>query len=234
MTGSSCVAGLHVRARLYFRGMVRPAEQCIFCGCPEVSKEDVFPQWISRALNGAAVVESPTFSWRVLRTEGDSTRAVGSPGSAPLIRVTARCVCEPCNNVWMSQLEEAAKPFVEPMVFGRSVQLSTADQTTVAFWVAKTAAALEYTLETDSRLISTADHHWMYQHRLAPPEMSIWACGYREPNTFGAWHHQTSVWAAEGEPDVGRYLGQLYRMTFVIHRLVFQAAGFQTRAGWKY
>jgi len=46
-----------------------------------------------------------------------------------------RVVCKHCNERWMSQMEVAARPFIEPMLLGRPVTLRGSQIETVAAWI---------------------------------------------------------------------------------------------------
>ena len=52
---------------------------------------------------------------------------------------TVAAVCQRCNNVWMSGLEQGAKAMLEPTLHGRGRVLHAGGQRTLAAWALKTA-----------------------------------------------------------------------------------------------
>ncbi|MCU1485236.1 MAG: hypothetical protein JWN67_1982 [Actinomycetia bacterium] len=121
-------------------GQSRRTVRCTFCGLirPQ-AKEDVIPKWLARELGGVApfVAEARHFSGSdelISRTE----RKVGSAAAYKL-----RGVCVTCNNGWMSELENAARAVLLPMVRGETVVLDATAQVLVASWCAKTALTLD-------------------------------------------------------------------------------------------
>jgi hypothetical protein len=74
--------------------------------------------------------------WRAMRQcnswKGSTakTQTVSRPGG--LKRKKLRVVCEPCNNEWMSVIENDAKRVVLPMMLGQSLFLEEAAQPPLA------------------------------------------------------------------------------------------------------
>ena len=54
--------------------------------------------------------------------------------------MTAKVICQPCNNNWLSRIDNAAAQVLRPLVRGeREVALDSAGQTAVASWIYKCA-----------------------------------------------------------------------------------------------
>jgi len=106
---------------------------CIFCAAPASSKEDAWPLWLLRQIrtNVPARIDAergtqPLRSWRV----------VGAG-------LTVRFVCAPCNNGWMSELENRVKPIVLRLLDNTGTNLTVEEQTTLAAWAVKNAMVFE-------------------------------------------------------------------------------------------
>ena len=101
---------------------------CIFCGKTPVTKEDLFSKWILRLL----AREFDTVKCR----KGSSSRSSADAywESDQPNRTVVKCVCRPCNNGWMSELERAAKPTLASLILGEGVALDTEMQETIAKW----------------------------------------------------------------------------------------------------
>src|SRR5258706_8629356 len=114
------------------RTNLRPPGKCIFCDQGGLSKEHMWADWlrdyIPRAMLEHIIGEVAIFPDK---RELTRKRRAGDPHSRKI-----RCVCEECNNEWMSQLQEDAKPFLLPMLTGIHTSLRRKGQTTLAAWVA--------------------------------------------------------------------------------------------------
>jgi len=123
-------------------------------------------------------------------------------------RFLAKCVCETCNNQWMSDIEAAAMPTLTEMIDGHAVTLDQSQQEAIAKWLGLKALVSQY-LRSDK-----------------PPLIDVWVSNFyaakRPPNTW--------------QIRIGRYEGQqmvsLLNTTIdttVVHALVpfaFKRPGF--------
>jgi hypothetical protein len=120
------------------------ARTCVFCGGSPVTKEHVLAEWISNAL---AAGRGPGLQRFTGKRQLGRFRAPQPPQDDPaptrIFDQQVRKYCKPCNNGWMSSLEAAVRPLLEPMFWGKQVELATADQTLVARWATKTAVVAQ-------------------------------------------------------------------------------------------
>src|SRR4051794_30508676 len=106
--------------------------RCAACDSAAVmSREDVLPRWLHGGLRTASRADGST-RVQPLRARLD-LRA----------RIWANAVCRPCNNGWMSRLETAVQPALEPLILGPSRQGSIEDATILATWATKTSLIVE-------------------------------------------------------------------------------------------
>lgn len=63
-------------------------------------------------------------------------------------------VCAECNNGWMSQLEEEARPLLEELAAGRPVALPETDQAALAKWFCKNAILHDHLQSAPQRVIA--------------------------------------------------------------------------------
>jgi hypothetical protein len=68
---------------------------CIFCGNPADSKEDLFPRWILKRVK----TRQPLY-----RQMGDAPPEITEDQE-----VRIPCVCQKCNNTWMSGMEKTVQ-----------------------------------------------------------------------------------------------------------------------------
>jgi hypothetical protein len=107
--------------------------RCVFCGCERtLTKEHVFPEWARPYLQS----DGPGTHQRIEIREAGTTERLRSGEPATL---TVRSVCAPCNNGWMSSLEQTAMPHLLPLIKGHERTLFPPAQRTVATWAVKTA-----------------------------------------------------------------------------------------------
>lgn len=137
-----------VRCRFDLRyGTPKPLKsgQCIYCEkrC-KFSDEHVFPDWLSGCFPRRHTVtdhhlrrpETHSFEESPIHTE--TFRRSGDPYTT-----VVRNVCESCNNVWMSELQNEAKPLVLSLAKGEQTHLDDAERLTLARWSAMTSINLE-------------------------------------------------------------------------------------------
>jgi hypothetical protein len=135
------------------------ANKCIFCGNPAGSREHIWPKWI---------LERRTFGpFRLKRA--------GAPDLILNTELTTKAVCHDCNTGWMSKLEAALKPILEPMFEGKSVSLDIYQQQLIALWMVKMAFVWDSTKgrNTDNAFFRHADGTALAQ-RIMPPFTAVW------------------------------------------------------------
>ena len=138
---------------------------CIFCGNPVDSKEDAWPLWLVRRLGNTeeGIVEGQ---------RGKQTPHSWRAGKYPL-RTGNVCKVS-CNNGWMSDLENRAKPIIERFFLYEQVSLDQHDQTTLAIWICKNAMVYE-TLRHESSWFFTSQEHKLFRESFhLPLHTSIW------------------------------------------------------------
>ena len=105
------------------------ARKCVFCEREvPLTLEHVFPSWISSVLMPAESVV------HIHRLEGEVVRA----HTSAKMDATVKRVCERCNNGWMHELEEAARPVLTPLI--RKTQprgLAPIEQEVISTWAIK-------------------------------------------------------------------------------------------------
>ena len=100
---------------------------CIFCGNPDDSKEDLFPRWILKRV----VTHQPLY-----RRMGDAPPEITEDQE-----VRVPCVCQRCNNTWMSGMETTVKKSLGQMIEDLSLPLGRQNRQNLAEWAAKAPCA---------------------------------------------------------------------------------------------
>src|SRR5713226_3860976 len=114
---------------------------CGFCSAPDVSQEHLWAGWLGKViLESRAQGGMKRFQAQIER----GGKAVAFPKHD--LQLTVGMPCEACNNGWMSDLENAVKAFMTPMVFrGEKTILDEDRQRSLIRWIVKTAMVNEFT-----------------------------------------------------------------------------------------
>jgi hypothetical protein len=141
----------------------------MFCGQPASTKEHAWPEWLLELLGGGRVAviqhergNEPMRTWR----------GVGAG-------VTVKHVCRTrCNNGWMSDLEDCAKPILTPLVQGVRSSLDTLSQITIATWAVKTAMVFEATRVDHDWFYTREERRYVMEESTPPARTSVWIGSY--------------------------------------------------------
>lgn len=169
---------------------------CIFCPNEANSNEHPLPQWLDSVL-GPRLDSDFQFN---SRTEGPNElpkvkKKSGSPRTKRL-----RVVCESCNNVWMSWLQDAAKSLMSNLIRDEDVTLSLRDKTILASWMAMTTMVLEF--DNSYRAISERERFWLRSLRLPPPTHWTIFAGRVIADAGHTWYfHDPAIIYRRGEPQ---------------------------------
>lgn len=157
--------------------------RCIFCGSEDLSEEHLIADWVFRAF---ARSRNPGPLFRGLMADGNQLHLEGGD---PIL--TARVVCQACNNGWMSGIDRAAAEALKPLIQGRStVTLNGDAQAAVAAWIYKSALTYDAFQNGDAGRLVTSRPGFMAT-RAAPAGCTIYL-GPAVPTPF----------MIEGAPEV--------------------------------
>jgi hypothetical protein len=156
------------------------ATQCDICGEEaSLSKEHVFPTWLTNALDQE--------STNVVFARPGRERRWRSQGH---LGVTVGGVCTNCNNGWMAQLESDVRPVVTPFIEGAWPSLGRLERATLARWALKTAMVVD--LMSKERFFELSDRMAVARQEPLRLSMTIWQG--RLLATFTAMSVDYRVW----------------------------------------
>jgi hypothetical protein len=166
---------------------------CIFCGGSPVTAEHVWPRWIAKYLPDAKAEH-----YVVVEAEGRE-EAVEYRGERVPFSTTVRCVCKPCNEGWMAELERTAEHELHAMIEGRAQTLHEWRQSIAATWAFKTAIMVEQA-QADLRAIPTEVYRLFRQYLTAPPFSQVWLALYAgdSPHFYGRGSMRLVITAPAG------------------------------------
>ena len=191
------------------------ARECVFCGTTPVTAEHAWPDWIDKEvpLRGpASVLHTPTQGapyWRGQHIRSRNTRV--------------RRVCKTCNEGWMSELEEAVKPILRPMLNGIARTLNDGEQATLATWAVKTAWMLDF-IDSGHHPVVPKDHYSILMNDKTPPAgVYVLAATYSGTKYGHYWWQQSLRFPPEKTAGIPPPHG--YFSTLCIGEVVIQVAG---------
>jgi hypothetical protein len=143
------------------------SKPCRFCGTTDrqITNEHVWPEWLADFLPN---ISQPGHSERW------SSGAGRQRWRQPLLTSTVRAFCNACNAGWMSDIENAAKPIIGPMVRGLAATLDASAQRAVANWAVLKGLVAVQTSQNEQPI---PERHYaaVYSARGAHPGMTrIW------------------------------------------------------------
>lgn len=149
---------------------------CIFCSNSANSPEHIWPKWM-----GAHFQPSPH----------DTSIAIAEqfhPPTAPIhmsrhghpTTLKLKVVCRGCNNGWMSEIEAAAKPYLERMLLGQRTSLDDIAQLHIARWL--TLKMMVFERNDPSSAVFTRTQTVAFAENKSPPDyMKIWLFWTHDP-----------------------------------------------------
>lgn len=166
-------------------------KSCIFCGAVgKLTNEHIWGDWtrnyVPRTQNKhefrSIVAKTPT---------SETAEPVRIRAGDPL-NSQVKVVCKPCNNGWLSQIQEKAKPYLIPLVEGRGAFLGRQAQRQIATWATMATMTGEY-LSRDPQNISVpqSERSKFMQTSRPPRNWRIWIGKYEREKWAGQWLHNS-------------------------------------------
>lgn len=176
---------------------------CIFCNKRRPrAREDAIPHWMTDVLKPSGSISTDF----ITVVPGEPIRRRQAK-FADLAALKLKDVCVDCNGRWMSQLENATKPLLEPMMLGRTRELDSAEERQVAAWAQLKCLSLDAYYRGDYRGLRHLPERLAHEFygRRQPLENSLVTIGRYVPPRMGVmmpWgrHMLEYPTNAEGSP----------------------------------
>lgn len=183
--------------------------ECAFCPhTAKLSAEHIWSQWMRK------LFPSKRFNFIQRDMEGNIVGIWNKPD----IDVTAKVVCKPCNEGWMSNLENNhAKTAMSDLILGKKEFTITHTQAqAIARFAFKTAVVVDH-MKRDVELFFPRPVRHQFRHSLKiPRSVQMWLSGYL-PMGSG---NLLPFWYNDSFPG-GRHL-KLYVCTYAVGHFAFQ------------
>ncbi len=166
-------------------------KKCIFCGRRrKMTAEHIWGDWLKAYVK----IEMNKHHFEAIKVPapGAPTTSVVRIKAGDPLRSKVRVVCEECNNRWLSEIQNSAKPFLIPLIEGKKCVLGKIAQERVAAWCAMATMTAEY-IDPDPTSIAVPqrDRDWLMANGTAPPGWKIWIGRYQRHKWVGRWIHMT-------------------------------------------
>jgi hypothetical protein len=209
--------------------MARASKYCIFCGGSPTTREHIWADWLAKYIPKTMKKHSSTTS--ILNPDRSIERTLRVWGGDPRSR-QLQIVCKHCNNGWMSELQQQAKPILIPLITGKlkdskPLLLDLKRQNILAAWSAMSVICSEY-FYPGRAAISVTDRRWLFNTKTAPNDFRIWIGDFERREWKPHWgHHSLRVtehgperWAIQED---GTPRSNTQTTTFVVGRLFIHA-----------
>jgi hypothetical protein len=174
-------------------------KRCIFCQKKtKLTREDFFPQWFREIYPAPPESEKARLNAEISWHERDATTGeiitivapskLARPGD--LADQTLRIACASCNNGWMSQLQQAAKPHLIPYIQGKWEPPNQAFRNVISSWATMFAMVVEFGDEPSA--VVPAIEREVFSRDLRPPiGAQVWAG--RLAGDLPYWFHRRAL-----------------------------------------
>lgn len=148
--------------------------RCIFCAkVGSLSKEHLWSEWTHELVRLPTAQHAHAWTHVVgSKTHGEISRTT-KDRQGHITTKQLRVVCKTCNETWMSQIEEAAKPILIPLILGRAGRLDQEVQAKLATWVTLKVMVAEQN-KREEAVFSEEERNLFMRERAIPSGVSIW------------------------------------------------------------
>jgi hypothetical protein len=172
-------------------------KKCVFCGgSPKegFSEEHILPKWLLKEFGLNKTKISPTH----FSKDG----VVISTRHHLLDDLVAGGICKKCNNEWMSQLEDSARPYILSLSSNEVsvVDLTSKERFILARWAFKTALTLNLGSNFHKNIPRT-HYEYIYHHTSKLPSNVLIAAQNHKHNQNFYWV-QGSIWQITNQTNI--------------------------------
>lgn len=190
------------------RATIALPKRCIFCDVEgKLTREDFFPEWFRKLYPAPAGSRGARLNAEATRPEVDPATgrivvnivptSLARPGD--LADQTLRVVCAPCNNGWMSRLQEAARPILTPYILGKWPRPTRAGRAVMSSWAAMFAMVIEFGDEP-SAIVPPIEREVFRYDRRPPIGAMVWAG--RLAGDLPYWFHRRTLRVTDDSTEI--------------------------------
>ncbi|MBB5985295.1 hypothetical protein HNP60_001269 [Sphingobium sp. B1D3A] len=158
------------------KGNTQHRKLCSFCGNGTATKEHIWPRWAAQLLPDDASHYRTAFAGKALSPTELLSHKEAQGG---VKTITIRTVCQKCNGGWMSQLEEAVRPWLEPMLKHEDVTITDIGKRLLAQYFTMKAMTADQNMAPHAFL--QKERREFYETRKVPDEIEVALLHYPGP-----------------------------------------------------
>jgi hypothetical protein len=168
-----------------------PVSHCIVCPSADLTEEHPWAKWLQPHL-----IKMTSFSHATVTvTEERKVQASRRVRVGDLQKRGLIVACARCNNGWMSDLQQKAKPHLLPLMHGDVSAIGINEQKLLTAWIAMTISVAEY---FGGRIaVPSADRRYIKKFRAAPPHWKIWIGNFARGDWRPHLVHNTFAFSSE-------------------------------------
>jgi hypothetical protein len=169
------------------RGLVM-ARSCIFCEGGPLTKEHMWADWLRAYIprNRSEFHTGSTILFKDPAKTQIKTRTI--PDDPHKMQI--RCVCESCNNGWMSVLQNRIKPILVPLLNGKPFTLTSRQQAQLAAWATMFTMVAEFSLRQKEMAAVTQEERAEFRRTKTPlKNWKFWIASIDHPDWIGRYIH---------------------------------------------
>ncbi len=153
-------------------------QQCLFCPNPANSREHIWADWLRAYVPRTQInhLEARIDVSDEGKEQHTTKHVSGDPRSRRL-----KVVCNACNNNWMSQVQNRAKPHLVPLIEGQEYELPRQGRSALSRWAALFSTVQEQ-IHVDLASVSAEDRAWIQGRSTAPNNWLIWIGRFADPS----------------------------------------------------
>src|SRR5450759_5037390 len=188
-----------------------PPRRCIFCGGTPITKEHIFAAWMrdflptipnSRTDHDTSLGRRDLKSGKIM-SYSTSKGKLDKPGDHRSRGL--RVVCRNCNNGWMSEIQNIAKPILIPFLKGQWPRITQDDQYILSVWAAMFSMVFEF---AHPETVGISQDHRTFlkefkQHKTMPKNWFVWIGQFDDQSrNLPIWHRGLGIFKEDTQiPD---------------------------------
>jgi hypothetical protein len=177
-------------------------KRCIFCQqAKKMSREHIWGDWLKAYVRPA--MNKHNFQAVRINRPGEQTTDIVTLRAGDPLRSKVKVVCADCNNRWLSEIQNRARPLLIPLITGERIALGSVAQERVGAWCAMATMTAEF-IDRDPTTIAVpqSDRDWLRNNGMAPRGWWIWLAHYQRRKWPAQWVHLTlPILAAKDVPE---------------------------------
>lgn len=222
-------AAIDVTKGPYATGVVL---RCLFCAntgsVTKITKEHLYGDWLNSVLPAQPRLRARVSEVLDRRTGQVARRDMEVPQHRHEIQL--RCVCQICNNGWMSDMEATTQRVASPMMLGSTTSVSAEDAAGVAAWMTKIAMLQDFWAEPKTRSIPLWHRQFLRERRHPPPRTLVWCAELLHMSEWRNASRHLSLLVMHGPEQRTGYLANTYVSTAGFGRLLLLSVGTTSQA----